>query len=130
MQQEKSVFSLFVVLTKRAAPLYPFFTKNRKFKNDLSDIVGILAEHEKSGNPITFEMIRTAVTNLYGSWDKLSPDSRDFIISTMEQGNFEQLYQAVSAEEKKSKETKDETKPKGLKSLFKKKKKKDDEEAK
>lgn len=77
----------------------------RKFKNDLSDIVGILAEHEKSGNPITLEMIRTAVTNLYGSWNKLSPGSRDFIISTMEQGNFEQLYQAVSAEEKKSKET-------------------------
>lgn len=77
----------------------------RKYKNDLSDIVGILAEHEKSDNPITLEMIITAVTNLYGSWDKLSLDSRDFIISTMEQGNFEQLYQAVSAEEKKSKET-------------------------
>ena len=77
----------------------------RKYKNDLSDIAGILAEHEKSGNPITLEMIITAVTNLYGSWDKLSPDSRDFVTNTMDQGNFEQLYKAVSAEEKKSKET-------------------------
>lgn len=36
---------------------------------------------------------------------KLSSDSRDFIEGTMEKGNFEQLYKAVSEEEKKSKET-------------------------
>ena len=77
----------------------------RKYKNDLSDIVGILAEHEKQGKAITLEMIKTAVTNLYGSWDKLSADSRDFIEGTMEKGNFEQLYKTVSEEEKKSKET-------------------------
>lgn len=77
----------------------------RKYKNDLSDIVGILAEHERKSKPITFEMIKTAVSNLYGSWDKLSPDSRSFIESTMEKGNFENLYKTVSEEEKKSKET-------------------------
>ena len=77
----------------------------RKYKNDLSDIVGILAEHEKQGKAITLEMIKTAVINLYGSWDKLSADSRDFIEGTMEKGNFEQLYKTVSEEEKKSKET-------------------------
>ena len=77
----------------------------RKYKNDLSDIVGILAEHEKQGKAITLEMIKTAVTNLYGSWDKLSADSRDFIEGTMKKGNFEQLYKTVSEEEKKSKET-------------------------
>ena len=77
----------------------------RKYKNDLSDIVGILAEHEIKSNPITLEMIKTAVINLYGSWDKLSTDSRDFIEGTMEKGNFEQLYKVVSEEEKKSKET-------------------------
>ena len=77
----------------------------RKYKNDLSDIVGILAEHEKQGKPITLEMIKTAVINLYGSWDKLSTESRGFIEDTMEKGNFEQLYKVVSEEEKKSKET-------------------------
>lgn len=76
----------------------------RKYKNDLSDIVGILAEHEKQSKPITLEMIKTAVTNLYGSWDKLSPDSRDFIEGAMSKGDFEKLYKAVSEEEKKSKE--------------------------
>ena len=77
----------------------------RKYKNDLSDIVGILAEHEKQDKAITLEMIKKAVINLYGSWDKLSADSRDFIEGTMEKGNFEQLYKTVSEEEKKSKET-------------------------
>ena len=55
--------------------------------------------------PITLEMIKTAVINLYGSWDKLSTDSRDFIEGTIEKGNFEQLYKVVSEDEKKSKET-------------------------
>ncbi len=77
----------------------------RKYKNDLSDIVGILAEHEKQDKAITLEMIKTAVTNLYGGWDKLTSDSRDFIEDIMENGNFEQLYKTVSDEEKKSKET-------------------------
>lgn len=77
----------------------------RKYKNDLSDIVGILAEHEKQDKPITLEMIKVAVKNLYGNWDDLPSDSKDFIESTMKEGNFEQLYKAVSEEEKKSKET-------------------------
>ncbi len=76
----------------------------RKYKNDLSDIVGILAEHQKRGTPITMDIIKAAVTNLYGSWDKLTLDSRDFIENTMQKGNFEQLYKSVSNEEKKSKE--------------------------
>lgn len=78
---------------------------SRKYKNDLSDIVGILAEHEKLDKAITLEMIKTAVTNLYGDWYKLSPDSIIFIEDIMKKGNFEQLYKAVSEEEKKSKET-------------------------
>ena len=39
----------------------------RKYKNDLSDIIGILAEHEKRGTVIIYEQIDTAVINLYGS---------------------------------------------------------------
>ena len=42
----------------------------RKYKHDLSDIIGILAEHEAQGLPITPQMIDTAVRNLYGSWER------------------------------------------------------------
>ena len=37
----------------------------RQYKNDRSDVLGILAEHEKNGAPISMERIRTAVTDLY-----------------------------------------------------------------
>ena len=38
----------------------------RKYKNDLSDILGILAEHERCGSPLAWEAIDQAVTDLYG----------------------------------------------------------------
>ena len=75
----------------------------RKYKKDLSDVIGILAEHEKRGEPITMERIDKAVTDLYGSWDKISEDSENFIREAMEKGNFEKVYAEISAEETKAK---------------------------
>lgn len=42
----------------------------RQYKNDLSDIVGIIGEHQRKGTPLTFERIDRAVRDLYGSWDR------------------------------------------------------------
>lgn len=75
----------------------------RKYKNDLSDIIGILAEHEKRGNPISFQQIDSAMIELYGSWDNMSEDSVKFIKDAMAQGNFEQIYQSIKLEEQQSK---------------------------
>lgn len=75
----------------------------RKYKKDLSDVIGILAEHEKRGEPITIDRIDKAVTDLYGSWDKISEDSENFIHEAMEKGNFEKAYDEISAEETKTK---------------------------
>ena len=41
----------------------------RRYKKDLSDIVGILYEQQKKEKPITLEMIDRAVIELYNSWD-------------------------------------------------------------
>lgn len=76
----------------------------RKYKKDLSDIIGILCEHEKRGNPLTMEDIDKAVCNLYGSWEIIPADSIKFIEETMKKGDFEKTYQAVCDEEKRSKE--------------------------
>lgn len=76
----------------------------RKYKNDLSDIIGILAEHEKMGKPITLDMINKAAENLYGTWDDFSEDSKLFITQAIEKGNYEQVYETASDEEKKSKD--------------------------
>ena len=71
----------------------------RQYKNDLSDVLGILAEHEKLGRPITMEQIRTAVCNLYDDWAALPEDARVFIENTMRDGRFEALYAETAAGE-------------------------------
>lgn len=39
----------------------------RDYKNDLSDIVGIIAEHQQRQLPLTWEMVDRAMLELYGS---------------------------------------------------------------
>lgn len=76
----------------------------RKYKNDLSDILGILAEHERCGSPLTWEAIGQAVTDLYGGWEVISDDTKEFLTNALNSGNSEQIYEAVRAEEQFSKE--------------------------
>ena len=76
----------------------------RKYKNDLSDIVGILAEHQKSGDIITYERIDKAVINLYGSWDRISDESVSFIKNTLEHGDYDLLYSSIKEKEVETKE--------------------------
>lgn len=76
----------------------------RKYKNDLSDIMGILAAHEESGKPISWEQIDKAVCDLYGDWSGISEDSRVFIETAFRNGNYVQIYESVKAEEKRSKD--------------------------
>ena len=75
----------------------------RQYKNDLSDVLGILSEHEKRGTPITMEQIRKAVTNLYGSWNTLPESSREFIENAMKNGHFKTLYDQTVSNEKETK---------------------------
>ena len=77
----------------------------RKYKNDLSDVVGILAEHEKKNAPISMDSIDKAVRKLYGSWDEVPADSKAFIEEIMKNGNYEQAYDSVCESERQSKTT-------------------------
>lgn len=71
----------------------------RQYKNDLSDILGILAEHEKKGMPLTLDQIKKAFCELYGNWDLLSEHAGVFIENVMRNGNFEKQYKdTVSTE--------------------------------
>lgn len=76
----------------------------RQYKNDLSDIIGILAEHDKRGEKISSEQIDRAVTDLYGSWNDFPIGARDFIIKTLSAGNYEKVYELVRKNEKDAKE--------------------------
>ena len=72
----------------------------RQYKNDLSDVIGILAEHERKGAPLQMKQIQKAVSDLYGSWDQLPETSQAFIQNVFRDGHFEQLYSRIAMEEK------------------------------
>lgn len=44
----------------------------RSYKKDLSDVVGVLYEQEKAGQPLDYSKIDKAVKELYESWDGIS----------------------------------------------------------
>lgn len=76
----------------------------RQYKSDLSDVLGILAEHEKEGTPLSMKQIRKAVTDLYGDWNSLPNASQVFIENVMGNSGFEQLYEQITREEQETKE--------------------------
>lgn len=76
----------------------------RQYKSDLSDVLGILAEHEKRGDPITIDQIQKAVIDLYGDWASLSAVSQAFIGNVMSDGRYEYLYEQTIQGEQETKE--------------------------
>ena len=75
----------------------------REYKHDSSDIVGILNEHQKNGNPLKIEDIKNAVITLYGSLEKLPKESLEFINGIFECDNYEELYKRVIIRENEAK---------------------------
>lgn len=71
----------------------------RKYKNDLSDIVGILAEHDRRGTPLTKARIEKAVCDLYGSTECISPDIMAFLDDVLQSDSFDRLYDFISSQE-------------------------------
>ena len=76
----------------------------RQYKNDLSDVVGILLEQEKSQQQICLEDIKKAAEKLYGGYDKLSEESRTFIETVYQNPDLTQLYAKVREDEKMNKD--------------------------
>ena len=67
----------------------------RQYKYDLSDVIGILWEHEINGSPISIEKIKEAVENLYDSYDKLPEHSKVFIERAILNKGYEEMYKKV-----------------------------------
>ena len=76
----------------------------RQYKNDFSDILGILATHKKEGNPLTLEGVKVAVEELYDKWDDLSDVAKHFIEMAMEDGEYEKMLDEVRADERGTKD--------------------------
>ena len=76
----------------------------RKYKNDISDIVGIISSARANGNDISFQMIDTAINNLYGNWDKIDKEMIDVLNLILKTKNLKELYEDTIKEENSSKQ--------------------------
>ena len=76
----------------------------RRYKHDISDIVGILRDQQKSGDPLTFERIDTAVKNLYDGWENLSGEAQKMIPGILATEDLDGLYATYAREEQAVKE--------------------------
>ncbi len=76
----------------------------RQYKHDLSDVIGVLLEQKKAGDPLTMERIRQAVSNLYGSYDVLTDEIRTFIEKAVRDDDYQTLLGIVRRMEEENRE--------------------------
>ena len=76
----------------------------RQYKHDISDIVGILREQQKAGDPLSYERIEKAVTDLYDGWENLPTDAQTMIQSILANEDLDALFVAYANEEAEAKD--------------------------
>ena len=76
----------------------------RQYKNDLSDVVGILFEQKNIGKEISLDCIKKAANELYDGYSNLPEMSRMFIESVYETENLSALYKQIREDEKQNKD--------------------------
>ena len=76
----------------------------RQYKHDISDIVGILREQQNSSDPLTFDRIDKAVTDLYDSWENMPENAKSLIESILANEDMDALYRAYADEEAAAKD--------------------------
>jgi len=74
----------------------------RSYKNDLSDVVGILQECADSGIPITKQQILDAVTKLYGPECRIPPNGQNLLDKLYGEGGETIRYETVRSIEQSS----------------------------
>ena len=101
----KSFYGVLNVRTVSAEYLVAMKLKSgRKYKNDLSDIVGILSEQKKNGAELGKAQIYSAIAELYGSADNIPKDSKTFIDNLLISKNYEAVYEEIRNNEKDAKD--------------------------
>ena len=70
----------------------------RIYKNDFSDIVGILMESSKN---IDFSMIDKAMINLYDGWEKVEPSIKELVntLSSMNKSELTSIYRVFDEQQ-------------------------------
>lgn len=76
----------------------------RQYKNDLSDVVGILLEQQKKKADISFNKIKEAAKKLYDGYDNLPENSREFIEAVYQSKDLARMYEQIRNEERVNKD--------------------------
>ena len=76
----------------------------RRYKKDLSDIIGILSEQERRGESLNYQQIDCAVKNLYGGWDNISEYAIQVLKAALDSENLKELFMEQEREEVLSKQ--------------------------
>ena len=64
----------------------------RQYKQDMSDIIGIIKEMQEKGKEINFQKIDEAVKFLYEDWSKIKPEIQDWLKDIFNHEDLEKLY--------------------------------------
>ena len=75
----------------------------RQYKNDLSDIIGILLEHQKRNMPISKDAIDSAITTLYGESIEIPEATKKLLDEIFIKDDYETLYRQSREGEKDAK---------------------------
>lgn len=75
----------------------------RQYKNDLSDVIGILLDEEKTGRKISLSDVETAAAELYGGYEKLPEMSRAFFEKALTATDLSEEYKKIREDEKQNK---------------------------
>jgi hypothetical protein len=76
----------------------------RQYKNDLSDIVGVLWDHQKNSEPILREAVENAFAKLYGA-DAIMPETSQKLLDAIYANeDYEPLFKRIRESELESKE--------------------------
>lgn len=75
----------------------------RQYKNDLSDVIGILLDEERAGKKISLSDVEAAATKLYGGYEKLPEMSRAFFEKALATADLSEEYKKIRESEKGNK---------------------------
>ncbi|MGL4484601.1 MAG: DUF6036 family nucleotidyltransferase [Anaerovoracaceae bacterium] len=64
----------------------------RDYKYDMSDVIGIMAEHRKKKMPLEYEDVDKAVYDLYGGWEQIPEESKTLFHLILSSINLRELY--------------------------------------
>ena len=99
----KSYSNVLTVRTVKAEYLIAMKAMSgRQYKYDLSDIVGVLWEHEQRGSPIYREDVERAIVKMYES-DEIPEISQETLNDAFSIDSYELLYQQIREREIESK---------------------------